>query len=104
MNSTLSVSLGLALWLLMPGAGSAQLVRQQNTTLAFPAELPVTTAYDTENALGTLTFANPICIASAPGETKRVFIVERGDSEVFLPATIQAVDLSAKPQVKTTFF
>ncbi len=38
----------------------AQLVRQANTTLTLPQTLPSATGYAVENAIGTLTFVNPI--------------------------------------------
>jgi glucose/arabinose dehydrogenase/mono/diheme cytochrome c family protein len=54
-----------------------QLIRQPNTSLNLPASLPSATGYGTENALGNLTFNTPIDVASAPGETNRLFVVER---------------------------
>jgi uncharacterized repeat protein (TIGR03806 family) len=63
----------------------AQLTRQANTTLTLPANLPSPTGYSTSNAFGTLTFSSPICIVTPPGETNRVFIVEKG-------GTIQIVE------------
>jgi glucose/arabinose dehydrogenase len=56
-----------------------------NNTLNLPADLPSATGYSTENALGTLTFNAPIAIAIPPGETNRLFVVERG-------GTIQVVN------------
>jgi glucose/arabinose dehydrogenase/mono/diheme cytochrome c family protein len=50
---------------------------QGNTTLNLPADLPAAAGYTTENALGTLTFSQPIAIATPPGETNRLFVVER---------------------------
>lgn len=67
----------LALACLLPTLASAQLVRQANTTLMLPADLPAATGYTTENALGTLTFSNPIDMASPPGVTNRLFVIER---------------------------
>ncbi len=55
----------------------AQLARQANTTLNLPASLPAATGYSAENALGSLTFSNPICIRSLPGVSNRLFVVER---------------------------
>ena len=43
----------------------AQLVRQ-SAALALPAELPRATGYATENALGSLSFDDPLDIASTP--------------------------------------
>jgi glucose/arabinose dehydrogenase len=56
----------------------AQLVREAAATLNLPATLPVTTGFATENALGTLTFLSPIDVASPPGVTNRLFVLERG--------------------------
>src|SRR5262245_37280407 len=39
------------------------------------AQLP---AFKSTNAFPTLSFANPVCIASAPGETNRLFVCEQG--------------------------
>ena len=50
--------------------------REPNTTLRMPASLPVA-GYTTTNAFGGLTFANPTAIASPPGETNRLFVVEQ---------------------------
>lgn len=88
-----------------------QLIRQANTTLNLPAELP-TTAYTTENALGGLTFSDPICTAFPTGETNRVYVLERGTDGVgpgptFTPydysgRVVLVSDLSTIP-TKTTF-
>ncbi len=82
-----------------------QLVRQPNTTLNLPSELPAATGYTTVNALGTLTFTHPMCTAFPAGETNRLYVLERGtdgtnpDSSPFdYPGCIQVVnDLSGTP-------
>lgn len=74
----------------------AQLVRQANTTLTLPADLPTATGYTVQNALGSLTFSAPIAVRAQPGVTNRLFVVERG-------GTIQLVDLAASPMTKTAF-
>lgn len=51
--------------------------------------------YASTNAFGTLTFVNPVAIASPPGETNRVFIVEKN-------GTIQVITNLAAPN-KTLF-
>ena len=56
----------------------AQLVRQANTTLTLPADLPAATGYTTQNALGSLSFSAPMCTAFPAGETNRLFVAERG--------------------------
>ncbi len=74
----------------------AQLVRQAPNTPNLPAELPAATGYVLENALGTLTFSQPLGITSVPGESGRLFVVEKN-------GRIQVVDLTATPPVKTEF-
>jgi uncharacterized repeat protein (TIGR03806 family) len=55
---------------------SGPLQRLPNTTLAMPAS-PLAFGYTSTNALGSLVFTNPVAIASPPGETNRLFIVEK---------------------------
>lgn len=61
-------------------AGMAQaagpLQRVPATTLAMPAS-PPTYNYTSVNALGSLTFFNPVGMATPPGETNRLFIIEK---------------------------
>jgi glucose/arabinose dehydrogenase len=71
-----------------------QLARQANTTLAFPPDLPSATGYTLTNALGALTFSSPIDVASPPGVTNRLFVVERNNG-------IQMVNLDTTS--KSTF-
>ncbi len=52
----------------------AQLQRVPNTTLAMPAT-PPTFGYTSSNTFPGLSFTNPVCIVSPPGETNRLFIV-----------------------------
>ena len=52
----------------------AQIQRVPNTSLAMPSA-PPTYGYTSVNAFGSLTFTNPICLASPPGETNRIFIL-----------------------------
>lgn len=54
------------------------MAHQGNNTLNLPADLPAASGYTTENALGTLTFNAPIDVVALPGETNRLFVVERG--------------------------
>jgi glucose/arabinose dehydrogenase len=56
--------------------GAGPLQRVPNTTLQMPAN-PPTIGYSTTNAFPNLSFTNPVCIASPPGETNRLFIVEK---------------------------
>lgn len=50
--------------------------RVPNTTLQMPAS-PPTYGFASTNALGGLTFTNPVCIVTPPGETNRLFILEK---------------------------
>jgi glucose/arabinose dehydrogenase len=52
------------------------LQRVPNATLAMPPS-PPTSGYTSTNAFGTMVFTNPVNIVSAPGDTNRLFIVER---------------------------
>jgi len=82
---------GLAIAL---AADAQPLVRVPNTTLAMPPS-PPTFGYTSTNAFGSLTFVNPVAIVSPPGETNRVFIVEKN-------GTIQVITNLAAP-TKTLF-
>ncbi len=57
-------------------AQTGPLHRVPNTSLQMPST-PPTRGFTSANALGTLTFTNPVAIVSAPGETNRLFIVEK---------------------------
>jgi glucose/arabinose dehydrogenase len=99
-RSVRTLSLFAVAWLALaaaPHLAPAQLTRQANTTLNLPVNLPSATGWNTENALGTLNFNHPICITSVPGETHRLFIVERG-------GTMQVVSLTANPPTKSLYF
>lgn len=80
--------------LCLMGTVHAQLVRQAATTLNLPESLPIATGFTTQNALGSLTFSAPIDVASPPGVTNRLFVVERG-------AGIQLVNLDT--MTRSTF-
>jgi hypothetical protein len=60
-------------------AASASAQRVANTTLALPPTPPAagTNGYTTVNAFGSLTFTTPLALAVPPGETNRLFVVER---------------------------
>jgi uncharacterized repeat protein (TIGR03806 family) len=74
----------------------ANTLRIANPALAMPTA-PPSTFFQVTDALPGLTFADPICIASAPGETKRLFICER-------KAKIQLVpDVTASAPTKQLF-
>ena len=54
----------------------AQITRVANTTLTLP-QTPQTFGYSTEDAFAGLTFDQPLAIVTPPGETDRVFVVEK---------------------------
>src|SRR5882757_5262140 len=54
------------------------ILRQANTTLKFPSEKPVGDLEFTLTAgIGEYNFDKPVALATPPGETNRIFIVER---------------------------
>jgi glucose/arabinose dehydrogenase len=53
------------------------LQRVPNTTLQMPAT-PAQFGYTVNNAFPTVSLSSPVCIASPPGETNRLFILEKG--------------------------
>ena len=65
-----------ALNVLGQAQAAGPLQRAPNTTIQMPAN-PPTIGYSTTDAFPGLTFTNPVCIASPPGETNRLFIVEK---------------------------
>jgi len=73
----------LSVWLLLwcvsvqqaISAGISQ--RLPNNTLTLPQD-PPRIGYQLVNAFGTLTFSQPLCITTPPGETNRIFILEKG--------------------------
>ena len=68
----------LALVLLTaPLAAEGSPLRQPNPALNVPAAPPATT-YSLVNALPGLTFSEPVCIASPPGDGQRLFVCEKG--------------------------
>ena len=72
--TTLWVAVILAGLVRTQAAGLAQ--REANTSLRMPAS-PPTFGYATTNAFGSLTFTNPVCIATPAGETNRLFVLEK---------------------------
>ncbi len=90
---------------------SLALQRASNTAFHMPLE-PRFPGYSLENAFGDLKFNHPVTIASPPGETNRLFIVERPGriivitnltaptKSVFLDLT----DQTASPYIETGMF
>jgi len=72
--------------------------RVENTSMDFPANAPSADPYLGEDALG-LWFDNPVAIATAPGDTNRLFVVERFNgvkvvSDLGNPSITSFIDLS----------
>src|SRR6266498_777660 len=61
----------------LPAQSAPMPQRFPNTSLQMP-QVPQTFGYKTEKAFGTLLFATPVAIRTAPGETNRLFVVEQG--------------------------
>lgn len=75
---------------------SAQLTREANTTLAMP-QTPRTQGYVLRDAF-TTTFTTPVAIVTPPGESNRLFIVEKDSGRIRVCA-----DLNAATPTWTTF-
>lgn len=71
----------LALAASAPAAGPLE--RVANTTLQMPAN-PPQFGYTLNNAFPTVTLSQPVCITSPPGETNRLFILEKGGNIVVI--------------------
>ena len=68
----------------IPTLGSAAPTRVTNTSLNLPADLPSGT-YSTTNAFSGLSFSDPVAITTPPGETNRLFIVEKPGRIAVIP-------------------
>ena len=55
----------------------AQLIRQANSTLNFPPSLPTFNDFTFTNAFPGMSFIDPVAMTTPPGETDRLFIVEK---------------------------
>lgn len=92
-------------WALTPAHALTQ--RVANTTLAMPQAAPTATtnSYGVPNAFGTMTFSAPMLTLFPPGETNRLFIVERsGTVQVLtnLTSTNKTLFLNISGRVNTT--
>lgn len=81
--AALVVAGGMGLTALTLAAPPAPIQRVPNTTLTLPAQ-PPTFGFRTEVAFAGMSFSNPVAIASPPGETNRLFIVEQAGRIVVL--------------------
>ncbi|MBL9115352.1 MAG: PQQ-dependent sugar dehydrogenase [Verrucomicrobiaceae bacterium] len=71
-------------------------LRVENTLLNVPST-PPTSTYTTVPAFGALGFSQPINLASVPGDTQRLFVVER-------PGTIRVIPNVAAPAPTSALF
>ncbi len=74
----------------------ANSLRIPNTNLNVP-ETPPQTTYTTEPAFGSLTFNQPINLATVPGDTQRLFVVQR-------PGIISVIPSVTAPSPSSTVF
>src|SRR5689334_8473390 len=65
-------------------APAGVLTRVANTTLKLPPS-PPTQGFTHQNAFGSMTFDNPIAIVSPPGETNRLFVLQKGGKIIVIP-------------------
>lgn len=80
--------------------------RVANTTLGFPSTVPPESAgsFTLENALPGVTLSNPIALAVPPGETNRLFVLERGGTIVVitnLAAPTRSVFMNISSRINT---
>jgi len=81
----------------LAGCALAQpLVRAPATSLRLAATPPATT-YTTARAFAPLTFAQPVALVTPPGETRRLFVVEKGGRVWVIP------DVTAATPARTLF-
>jgi glucose/arabinose dehydrogenase len=90
---TVAVALGFVIF---TAPARAQLVRQAPSLPNLPAQLPSASGYVLENALGSLTFSQPLAIETPPGETGRLFVVEKA-------GRIQVVSFAGAQPTKSLF-
>lgn len=95
-------------WGLAPLVASGVTQRVANSTLVFPQTPPTTgaTGYTVAVAFPTVVFTNPVAIACPPGETNRLFVVERAGRIVVitnLAAPTRTVFMNIQSRVNPTF-
>ncbi|MDP3071751.1 MAG: PQQ-dependent sugar dehydrogenase [Opitutaceae bacterium] len=87
----------LGVFLLTTATLSAQpLTRVAATSLRVPANPPAA-AFTTERVFAPLTFTQPVAVVTPPGETRRLFIVEKTGRIWLIP------DVTATPPTRTLF-
>lgn len=65
-------------------SGTAQLARVPNTSLASLPPQPPQFGYTINNAFPSVSLSQPVCIASPPQETNRLFILEKGGNIIVI--------------------
>src|SRR5690349_4594167 len=83
-------------------SNSHALERTLNTSLRMPLA-PAFPGYSLSDAFGNLAFVRPVTIASSPGETNRLFVVERAGRIIVItnltaPTETVFLDLTAQTQ------
>ncbi|MGH8019205.1 MAG: hypothetical protein ACREIA_13105, partial [Opitutaceae bacterium] len=78
------VWLSLLVMFTPPVVSSQPLARVPASTLELPAE-PPSRGFRTERALGSLSFDQPVAIVAPPGETNRLFVVEKPGRIMIVP-------------------
>lgn len=73
----------LSLGAISPTLAADPLTRVANTSLTLPANPPVY-GYTLNNAFPTVSLTQPVCITTPPGETNRLFILEKGGNIVVI--------------------
>jgi uncharacterized repeat protein (TIGR03806 family) len=95
----------LAIGVAITSATANPLQRESNTSLSAMPVVPGTLGYTFANAFPTLVFTNPVCLATVPGETNRLFILEKSGRIIVvtnLAAPTRSVFLDMTSRVSTT--
>src|SRR3984885_4490342 len=87
------------LWLLLIGGSIV--------SIDLPVHAIITWGYTPTNAFPGLVFSNPVCITSPPGETNRLFIVEKHGrviaiTNLLAPTRTIFMDISSRVSVANT--
>lgn len=99
------VLMGIVCGLIFQAQGAGPLDRVPNTTLTNLPPAPPVLGYTYTNAFPGLSFANPVCLAAPPGETNRLFILEKIGTIIVvtnLAAPTRSVFLDLTARVTTT--
>jgi glucose/arabinose dehydrogenase len=88
-----------------PAAWAGPLTRVRNTSLVMPTN-PPTFGFTSSNIFPSLNFTNPLCLTAPPGETNRLFIVEKRGRIVVItnlaaPARTVFMDITNRVQASS---